>query len=53
MIQSRGKSAMWAAALFYMMAICLTPFVSFPGANAQSDVIEGPVIGIDLGTTYS
>ena len=55
MILSKGKSAAWAAAgLFYLSAICLTPLVSFASAaeNASNE-ITGPVIGIDLGTTYS
>lgn len=52
MIQSKGKSAIWAATIFYLLAICLTPFISFAHA-AESKEVTGPVIGIDLGTTYS
>jgi heat shock protein 5 len=57
MIQSKGKSAMWAAMLFYLLAICLTPLISTvhatDAADPSSAEITGPIIGIDLGTTYS
>ncbi|KAI5778373.1 heat shock protein 70 family [Geopyxis carbonaria] len=53
MIQSKGKSALWAACLFYLLSICLTPLLS-PVRAAENDTENfGTVIGIDLGTTYS
>ncbi|TGZ84830.1 glucose-regulated protein [Ascodesmis nigricans] len=53
MIQSKGKSAAWAALLFYILAICLLPFLSPVQAAEKGSEDLGTVIGIDLGTTYS
>jgi heat shock protein 5 len=54
MIRSKGSTLAWAASLFYLFFICLTPFLSPAQASSESDVESfGTVIGIDLGTTYS
>lgn len=53
MIQSKGRSAAWAAFLFYILAICILPFFSPVQAAEKSTEDIGTVIGIDLGTTYS
>lgn len=53
MAQSKGKSAFWAAIVFYILAICVLPFLSPVQAAEKGSEDLGTVIGIDLGTTYS
>ncbi|CCX16990.1 heat shock protein 70 family [Pyronema domesticum] len=53
MFSSKGGSVAWAAALFYMLFVCLAPFLSPVQAAENGTESYGTVIGIDLGTTYS
>lgn len=49
-----SKSFTWTT-VFYLLLVLIAPMALFgTTANAdESSEIEGPVIGIDLGTTYS
>lgn len=49
-----SKPFTWTT-VFYLLAVLIAPMALFgttANANESTD-IEGPVIGIDLGTTYS
>ncbi|KAI9734007.1 MAG: ATPase with role in protein import into the ER [Cirrosporium novae-zelandiae] len=53
--QSRRASAPFAwTTVFYLLLVLVCPLAFLGTANAQNDnAVQGPVIGIDLGTTYS
>lgn len=41
--------------IFYLLLVFIAPLAFFGTAHAEEDSVQddGPVIGIDLGTTYS
>lgn len=49
-----SKSFTWTT-VFYLLLVLIAPLALFgtPAHADESTDIEGPVIGIDLGTTYS
>lgn len=50
---SRTRSlASWSVLLYIALLFCL-PFFAQSNAEPEDDKVSGPVIGIDLGTTYS
>lgn len=50
---SRIRSLASWSVLLYVALLFLLPFIAQTNAEAEDDKVSGPVIGIDLGTTYS
>ena len=50
---SRIRSLASWSVLLYVALLFLLPFVAQTNAEPEDDKVSGPVIGIDLGTTYS
>ncbi|KAF5097501.1 hypothetical protein D0Z00_002386 [Geotrichum galactomycetum] len=52
MLKLKSKLTSWSV-LLYISLLVLLPFLSQTKAENDTDKVSGPVIGIDLGTTYS
>lgn len=52
---SRSNRSTWSIALYLFMVIVAGLMLAMPARaeEADSNAVTGPVIGIDLGTTYS
>ncbi len=52
MLKLKSQLTSWSV-LLYISLLVLLPFLSQTKAENDTDKVSGPVIGIDLGTTYS